>query len=256
MAFTALMYHSLSDGRYPDTHSPKYTMRLKVFREHLAQLIDSGFNLCSFADLEKALTSKAPLPDKTCALTFDDGHRSSLDIAEAAMERGITASFFITVDYCRNLPDFLSEEEIRALARLGFDFGTHGMTHRPLNSLSPNEMKWELSESKSWLEDVLERRVRAMSLPAGQGSRMVQAEAFRQGYRLVATSRERRNEALQLPSAVDRMVVLSHHTARDVVEIASATPTYVWRRRLRGAAIWLPKKLLRAAHRTRATLPA
>lgn len=251
MAFTALMYHSLSDGRYPDTHSPKYTTRLAMFREHLSALIDAGFNLCGFRDLEESLRAGKELPDKTCALTFDDGHRSSLDLADVAMERGVTGTFFLTADYCRNRPDFLRAEEIRLLAGEGFDFGTHGVTHRPLNSLPQNEMKRELSESKSWLEDVLGQPVATMSLPAGQGGHQVFTEAFRQGYRLIGSSRECGNAVLRPPCIVNRMVVLSGHSARDVVEIAAARPAYVWKRQLRAAAIWLPKKILRASHRTR-----
>jgi peptidoglycan/xylan/chitin deacetylase (PgdA/CDA1 family) len=251
VAFTALMYHSLADGRHPDALYPKYTTRLATFREHLRALLEAEFELGSFRELLESHDAGMPLPDKTCALTFDDGHRSSLDLAEAMMEEGVRGTFFLTARYCREKPDFLKAEDIRALAAEGFDFGTHGVTHRPLKFLPAAEMEGELRESKAWLEEVLGAPVRTMSLPAGQGGAAVANEAFRQGYRLVGTSREAANAKLKVPGTVNRMVVLSNHTAQDVVKIAAASPGYLWKRRLRALAIWLPKRLLRTAHRTR-----
>ncbi len=245
------MYHSLSDGRHPDALYPKYTTRLATFREHLAALVDSGYELGSFRELLESHEAGMPLPDKTCALTFDDGHRSSLEMAEAMLEHGVTGTFFLTSGYCRDKADFLKPDDIRALAAEGFDFGTHGATHRPLKFLPPGEVKRELSESKAWLEDILGARVRTMSLPAGQGGSAVCSEAFAQGYKLVGTSREAGNGAIKVPGTVNRCVVLSGHSASDVVKIAAASPLYLWKRRLRAMAIWLPKRLLRTAHRTR-----
>jgi len=251
MAFTALMYHSLADGRHPDALYPKYTTRRATFREHLSALVDAGFELGSFRELLESKDAGMPLPDKTCALTFDDGHRSSLDLAEVMDEFGVRGTFFLTANYCREKADFLKPEEIRVLAAEGFDFGTHGVTHRPLNALPEAEMKRELSESKTWLEEVLGIPVRTMSLPAGQGGRAVHAAAFAQGYRLIGTSREAANGSVNAPGTVNRLVVLSGHSAKDVVKIASASPAYIWKRRLRAMAIWLPKQILRTAHRTR-----
>ncbi len=251
MAFTALMYHSLSDGRHPDTQYPKYTTRRALFREHLAALTDAGYELGSFRELLESHDAAMPLPEKTCVLTFDDGHRSSLDLAEVMQDFGVTGTFFLTAGYCRERRDFLRREEIQALAAEGFDFGTHGVTHRPLNALPPAELKRELSESKSWLEDITGKAVKTMSLPAGQGSREVNAAAFANGYRLVGTSREAANGQLKVPGTVNRFVILAGHSPADVLKIASASPGYVWARRLRSMAIWLPKKILGTAHRTR-----
>ena len=251
MAFTALMYHSLSDGRHGDTLYPKYTTRLATFRGHLRALKDAGFHLCSFRDLLAANEAGLPLPERTCVLTFDDGHRSSLDLADAMCEAGVSGTFFLTADYCRNRSEFLKAGEVRELAAAGFDFGAHGVTHRPLKFLPPDECIRELSESRAWLEEILGGPVHSMSLPAGQGGGDVMARAFRAGYKLVGNSREAANRALIVPGEINRFVVLAGHAVRDVVAIAGASPGYILRRRLRAAAIWLPKRLLRPYKRTR-----
>ena len=251
MGFTALMYHSLSDGCCPDTLYPKYATRLATFREHLRALADAGFALRSLRALLEAHDAAQPLPAKTCVLTFDDGHRSSLDLAGAMRDAGVSGTFFLTAGYCRERPEFLQDDDIRALAAAGFDFGTHGVTHRPLRFLPPEEMRRELADSKAWLEAVLGAPVPAMSLPAGQGGAAVNRAAFALGYRLVGNSHESANATLRVPGEVHRFVILAQHTARDVVKIAAASPAYICQRRLRAAALWLPKRILRPYARTR-----
>lgn len=247
MAFPCLMYHSLSDGRFPDRLYPKYTTTRALFAEHLQMLRGDGFTLGSFADLE----SNQPLPERFCALTFDDGHKSSLDLAEEMQRQNVGGTFFLTMNYCCQRDDFLHTDEIRALASAGFDFGTHGTTHRALSHLPPDEMRAELRDSKAWLEDVLGRQVTSMSLPAGQGSPAVLEAAFTLGYRLVGNSREDTNRALHPPSSVNRFVVLANYDAKQIRQLALGSRTYIWKRRLRAAAIWLPKRLLRTFDVTR-----
>src|SRR5262245_50318842 len=147
MAFTALMYHSLSDGRHPDTFDARYSTRLVTFKEHLRALLDSGYELCSFRELIELHGNALPFPEKICALTFDDGHRSSLDFAEAMHDAGVLGTFFLTAGYCRDREDFLKDDEIRSLAAEGFDLGTHGVTHRPLSTIPAAEMRSELADS-------------------------------------------------------------------------------------------------------------
>jgi peptidoglycan/xylan/chitin deacetylase (PgdA/CDA1 family) len=251
VGFTALMYHSLSDGQHPDRYSPKYTTTLQRFREHLAALHEAGYRLCSAGDLVAAREAGQTALHHACVLTFDDGHRSSLDMAEAMAAAGARGTFFLTKEYCEKRDDFLKPEEIRHLAAQGFDFGTHGTTHRPLREMPQPELEAELKDSRHWLEDLLGKPVFMMSLPAGQGGPRVIETAFRAGYRLIGNSRERNNTQLVIPGQLNRFVVLSHHTAAEVTRIASASPAYMWKRRLRAAAIWLPKKILRPYRRTR-----
>src|SRR5688572_6247509 len=179
MSFTALMYHSLSDGRHPDALYPKYTTQLARFREHLRALKDAGFALLDF----RALLA-GPLPQKACVLTFDDGHKSSLDLAEALAAENVPGTFFLTSGYCCDRADFLKPNDLHVLAAAGFDFGAHGATHRPLADLPADEMKRELRESKAWCEDALGRPVETMSLPAGRGSHAVTHAAIAAGYHL------------------------------------------------------------------------
>ncbi len=240
------MYHSLSDGQHPDPLYPKYSTSLARFREHLRALQDAGFTLL---DCRALLAGR--LPEKACVLTFDDGHKSTLDLCNALAEAKAPGTFFLTSEYCRVRPDFLKPNDLRALASAGFDFGAHGATHRPLADIPIPEMERELRESKSWCEESLGRPVETMSLPAGRGNAAVFRAAFATGFRLIGTSREAANRQLTIPGPLNRCVILATHTAADVVKIAQASPSYLLRRRLRAALLWLPKKILRPHHITR-----
>jgi len=245
------MYHSLSDGQHPDSQYPKYATRLSVFRDHLKALLGAGFRLLSLRALLDERATNTRVAPKTCILTFDDGHRSALEFAGAMEDAGVRGTFFLTSDYCRKRTDFLQPNEITDLASRGFDFGTHGASHKPLSSLGRDDLETELADSKSWLEEILRHEVSTMSLPAGQGGRAVRAAAFRYGYRIIGNSRETANSDLYTPGEINRFVILAGHGPADVLKLASASPAYVWRRRLRAAMIWLPKKILRRQHRTR-----
>lgn len=251
MAYAGLTYHSLSDGRYPDALYPRYATTRAQFGDQLRALAADGVHLASFIDLVGRLAAGTALPARYCLLSIDDGHRSGLDMAETMAAAGVRGTFFLTMDYCRRRNDFLKAAEVRELAAAGFDFGTHGASHRALSRMPREGMRAELRDSKVWLEDLLGRPVELMSLPAGQGDREVFRTAYELGYRLVGTSRERMNEPGPLPRPVGRFVVLAGYDAPQVCRIARGSRPYMWRRRARAAILYLPKLVLRTYDATR-----
>jgi peptidoglycan/xylan/chitin deacetylase (PgdA/CDA1 family) len=245
------MYHSLSDGRYPDTLYLRYATTRARFGDHLRALAADGLHLAPFGDLARRLAAGTALPDRYCLLSIDDGHRSGLDMAEILATAGMRGTFFLTMDYCRQRDDFLKTAEVRELSAAGFDFGTHGASHRALSRMPREQMRAELRDSKRWLEDLLGKTVELVSLPAGQGDAEVYRAAYELGYRLVGTSRERMNEPGPLPRPVSRFVVLAGYNAPQVCRIAHGSRPYIWRRGARAALLYLPKLLLRTYDTTR-----
>jgi peptidoglycan/xylan/chitin deacetylase (PgdA/CDA1 family) len=251
MPYACLMYHSLRDGRDPDPLYPRYTTTRALFAAHLRALGEAGFRLAPFSDLLRRLGPGEEIPDGYCALTIDDGHRSGIEMAELMAAAGVRGTFFLTRDYCRGRADFMKPAEVRELAAAGFDFGTHGTSHRALSRMPREQMRAELADSKAWLEDILGRGVEAMSLPAGEGDGEVYDAAHALGYRLVGNSRERLNAPGAPPRAVNRFVVLAGHGPAQVCRIARGSRRYMWRRRARAALLYVPKLVLRSFDETR-----
>ena len=122
-------------------------------------------------------------------ITFDDGHCSNLTEALPALNRhGLTAHFFITAGWTGTRAGFMDWPELRTLAAAGQRIGAHGMTHKLLTHCTVAELRHELEDARSRLEDGLGQTVTALSLPGGRGNRNVLAACREAGYSTVFTS--------------------------------------------------------------------
>jgi peptidoglycan/xylan/chitin deacetylase (PgdA/CDA1 family) len=251
MTFPALMYHSLSDGKWPDTYAPKYTVSLSRFEETMRYLRDSGYTVRGCDDLIKRLEAGTDIPPRYCLMTIDDGHKSGIEMADAMKRYGFSATYFLTMDYCVNRADFLKPDDIRRLCAEGFDMGSHGRSHRSLGDMSITAMRAEIESSKKWLEDITGKSATAMSLPGGQGVWRARNAAFEAGFRLLCTSREAMNSVSSLPAEIARFAVLHDYDLNRIRVLLEGRASWIIWRRLRAMLLYLPKKLLRAADRTR-----
>jgi len=62
---------------------------------------------------------------------------------------------------------FLNWDEAREMQAAGMTIGSHTMTHRILSQLSPDEQRWELSQSKHVLQQNLGDSITSVTYPAG-----------------------------------------------------------------------------------------
>ena len=77
----------------------------------------------------------------------------------------------------------LSDSEIKILSESGVTIGSHGLTHRSLNKLSPAEIEEELVESKNKLEKLIGQPVRFLSYPKGKFNQVVINLVQKSGYK-------------------------------------------------------------------------
>jgi len=134
------------------------------------------------------------------AVTFDDGYDSVYTDAFPELEtRRIPATVFAVVGAIggHNTWDVrlslkrarhLSWTQVEELARLGIEFGSHGLTHRDLTALGEDALREELVVSKRTLEEHTGKRVEAIAYPFGKCDRRVIASALEAGYNFGFTS--------------------------------------------------------------------
>ncbi|HTY54080.1 MAG TPA: polysaccharide deacetylase family protein [Candidatus Binataceae bacterium] len=180
-----LMYHSIGSGDRDEVPQPWSRFHSVPYRSFLAQLdtlVGHGYQSIPLAKLNQAVEITKPI-----AITFDDGHSSDLIAAEALHDRGLRAIFFITWS---NLDrrDFLKPSEVRDLDRIGFDIGSHGLTHVPLTDESPADLRRQLVESKDRLEHLLGKSVDDFAIPFGRYNKLVVETAIGAGYQRIMTS--------------------------------------------------------------------
>ncbi len=132
---------------------------------------------------------------KSVCLTFDDGydcfHRNVVPALEAA---GGKAVVFVIADYIGKTNNWdvrlsykrfkhMSVEQIREVAEMGYEVGSHSCTHKDLTRLTDGVLKEELIRSKKLLEDITGIEVEALSFPFGRYNMSTAEAAFEAGYR-------------------------------------------------------------------------
>ena len=103
------------------------------------------------------------------ALTFDDGLEDLYTIAYPYLKkREIPFTIFIVPEFL-DLPGYLTTEQLR---KLGTDklvtIGSHGLTHQILKGLEYEDQRKELIESKSKIENIIQKEVKFFAYSHGQ----------------------------------------------------------------------------------------
>lgn len=183
-----LMYHELEltgrPLRQSDPGYVRYVVREHEFREQIAHLVANNIRASSVG---QALT-QAQVTDSSAVVTFDDGCESDLLLAAPVLlEAGFGATFYVTVAHLGE-PGCLSEMQLVELCNLGFEIGSHSLTHRYLPDLSSHEVRAEIVDSKSRLEQITGKPVNHFSCPGGRSDGRVTSIARDAGYASVVTS--------------------------------------------------------------------
>src|SRR3989338_67972 len=112
---------------------------------------------------------------------------------------------------------------------LGMEIGSHGVTHRPLTSLSRQDMEDELVQSKRVLEQQLGTPVHSMAVPGGFWNGAVGGAAPRAGYDAVWVSNIGTNGKETNPFALRRVVVRKPFSLDRVVAMVEGwQPAFWW----------------------------
>jgi peptidoglycan/xylan/chitin deacetylase (PgdA/CDA1 family) len=185
-----LMYHEIELQGRPLCHSEpgyaRYVISIDEFKAHMALIHEQGLRGVSVSE---ALTFSAP----AVAITVDDGCETDvLAIAPVLKEFGYGATFYITTGWVGK-PGYMSPAQLRELDGLGFELGSHSMTHPYLSDLDESGLHREIADSKSALESIIGRPVLHFSCPGGRSDARAIQIAKRAEYRTLANSRPRAN---------------------------------------------------------------
>ena len=135
-----------------------------------------------------ALTERKPLPERTVVLTFDDGYSDFYFSAAPVLRRlKLPATIFVPTGLCGGAnrspgpsgwispQPLLDWDQVAALAKEGFSFGAHSISHPALPALSAEEAKHEIAGSKTELQERTGQKVEFFAYPYGRWSPAVRA---------------------------------------------------------------------------------
>jgi peptidoglycan/xylan/chitin deacetylase (PgdA/CDA1 family) len=199
-----LAYHDIYDTA-PAPGLPQsatmYHVSKATFTRQLAAIEASGRRTITASECLNASTKDAVV------LTFDDGWRGAFEMALPLLQAmGWKATFFVTRDFVGR-QGFCDPSMILKAAEAGMEIGVHGTTHRMLSSCSREEIMWEFTSCKGFLESMLNREIDLASVPGGGWDRSIVKCAKQAGLRGLCTSRPGINTTKTSPFNLRRVTI-------------------------------------------------
>ena len=182
----SLMYHEVTDdpsnSGFQRPSARQYAHSRSAFRDHLERIAARSLTPRLVYELDFDRLGRHLL------LTFDDGGKSALDVAEQLSRRGWLGHFFVVTSRIGERT-FLDAYEIRWLRSCGHIIGSHSHTHPDIFRDQPRtRMLAEWRDSSAILEDILGEPCLAASVPGGDLSPYVLDTAREAGFRYLFTS--------------------------------------------------------------------
>src|SRR5947208_3529792 len=216
MRLPILMYHKVD--RPPPPPGARYLRNYVLpeqFDAQLAALRRWGYETISFADWLAYRRRERTLPRRPIILTFDDGYRSTYEVAWPLLKRHhATASVFLVSDLIGKTNAWDADEiqqplldtrQIAAMRAGRIEFGSHTRTHPALTALPPDRVLAELRDSRTALEQLLDEPVRVLCYPYGKQNAAVRALAREAGYEAAVIARRRLNSHASDPLRLTRL---------------------------------------------------
>jgi peptidoglycan/xylan/chitin deacetylase (PgdA/CDA1 family) len=146
--------------------------------------------------------------------TFDDAFRSAASVFPELERLGVSVQIFVCTRYALvgaplTIPELAGDDphqlstmnwdELRDHADRGVAIGSHAVSHPHLTTLSGDELRRELRDSKEEIEDRLGRLCPDLAYPYGEHDGRVRAEARAAGYGRAYALRGSRSETYAAP---------------------------------------------------------
>lgn len=199
-----LMYHMVRE-HIDGAKFNKLRVTPEQFEQQVAWMSAQGFHFVTMQELQQ---NWGQHPEKTVAITFDDGYLDNLENAYPILEKyQAKATIYVVVDrHDRDWSTYkkahhnsgelvrepkLNDEQVKFLANSGLvEIGSHTMTHANLDKLNDAECLAELTESKQQLEQLIQQPVTSFAYPFGIYSARDVALAKQAGYHNAVTTVE------------------------------------------------------------------
>lgn len=195
MNIPVLMYHRVcADDVSARAVSSDFVVRASTLRRQLQYLAARGYRA---PDVSAALSQHVDpvAARRSVLLTFDDGYLDNYAVALPILrELGFTATVFVLAEPERHVNFWDTHEstgnaalmgpvQMREMAEAGITIGSHGISHRRLDTLGDDEARRELVDSKKRIEDWIGKRVDVFAYPFGVVTPRLKEIAREAGYR-------------------------------------------------------------------------
>lgn len=189
-----IYYHRIDDEQHRSCVTPR------AFAAQMELLASEGFHVIPLVAMRDALDAKRPFPERTVAITFDDGFADNYTNALPVLARhALPATVFLAAGFIGGdeLPVLrdrgglrpLTWEQAAEMARSGVDLGAHTVTHRSLTILDADAARQEIEGSRAMIEERTGVRAETFCYPRGHVDDAVRDAVRAAGYRIACTTR-------------------------------------------------------------------
>lgn len=179
-----LMYHSISYEKGNPIRLPK-----EKFREQMQYLKNNGYTTLSLDDVYDFIVNNKPVPEKSVAITFDDGYADNYENAYPILkEFGFKATVFVITSTVDKDPAYLTSRELIEMQQNGISIESHTVTHKDLDTMSYDTQLKELTDSKIYLENLLGNYIKYIAYPSGKYNDKTIEALKKSGYSMALTA--------------------------------------------------------------------
>lgn len=178
MIVPVIQYHMIDEPSRSSRVRGGFTSP-KRFAKQMEFLKSEGFVSYAAGELIDHYRQHGQFPANGIAITFDDGCRDNYTNAFPVMKAlGMKATVFLVPSVIGQVSTkplaegeepraHISREEVQEMARHGIEFGSHTTNHKLLHQLSPDDVKYEVTDAKKQIEELLQAPCKTLAYPAG-----------------------------------------------------------------------------------------
>ena len=204
------MYHHVRDIDDPNDKTANYlAVTTEKFKNELDLLEKLGYTPVNFKEIEEgiltgqtltnesivngSIAKKAPMNNKTpikkpIILTFDDGYVDFYTNAFPELKkRNLSAVIYLITDKL-NTDGYMTTDQIKEMQNFNIEIGSHTLTHANLQELSDEELKKEISDSKTFLENLTRESVLSFCYQYGKYNSRSKKIVKEAGYKYAVTT--------------------------------------------------------------------
>lgn len=164
-----LLYHDVVRG----TPTNPWQINVDDLARDLDAVVASGRIVQTATDLDAALRSLPVSEWPRCAVTFDDGYASFVDLALPLMlDRGLPVTLYVTTGQL-DTPGMMSASAVRDIAGPRVEIGAHSVHHPHLDLVPDAEARAEIQGSRDWVAELLGAEPPGFAYPHGSFHRRV-----------------------------------------------------------------------------------
>lgn len=159
-----ITYHRIRD----DNIDRDISVSIKNFEKQMKYLANN-YNIISIDDLLKNINRHKINFLDNIAITFDDGFKDNYTNAYPILKKyRLPITIFLISGILGKDSNMLSISDIIEMKKHCINFGSHTRTHNILSNIGDNQLTEEISESKEYLENLINEKILYFAYPQGK----------------------------------------------------------------------------------------